>query len=86
MNVPNFNTVILDADNLTITAGELMKLAERTIVVMQAKTSIPNGKSINNIIMNNSLYMEGRGFTFSFGDEVYKADGPDDVIELNLGD
>lgn len=88
MNVPNYNVVILDADNLTITAGELMEMSGDLLVFMITKQVqdyggvIVHKRYIDRLIECND--MDGYTFKFNSGTTTttYVASSPDDIIEL----
>lgn len=71
MSAPNFNTVILANDNLTITGGELMKLVDKALVLMVSTQTLDAGGVIitKQYIdrLNYSEYSEDDGYKFTFG-------------------
>ena len=84
----NYNVLTLDADNITITAGELMEKAGKMLVFM-VKTQVQNfggvivhKRYIDRLIECND--MDGYTFKFNSGTvtATYVASSPDDIIEL----
>jgi len=91
--MPNYNMEILDADNLTITAGELMRLANSAVVLMFSTQTLNAGgviitkKYIDRLTYSEYSEDDGYKFTFASGGSGatlrYIANNANDVIALS---